>query len=235
MIETVLFDIDDTLVNHSGAEKQAIQNLRRSFFPLIEPDSFEAVWLERTKANWELFRKGRISFVQQRVQRMQDVWDSYGKTLDRREAEENFGQYLAAYEASWELFPDVSETISALRAHRIALGIISNGNYDQQTRKLQVTGIISYFQENLILVSEKVGISKPDPGIFIHAQKISGSKNRDILIIGDDLPLDIEPAITLGWNGVLIDRLGRYNSHTGLSYQRLTNLKDIFQNEFRKK
>lgn len=58
MIEIVLFDIDDTLVDHSGAEGKAVQGIGRSFFPNVDPGSFEAVWLGKTKANWELFRKG---------------------------------------------------------------------------------------------------------------------------------------------------------------------------------
>lgn len=235
MIETVFFDIDDTLVNHSGAERKAVQGIRQSFFPHIDPLSFEATWLEKTRVNWELYRKGEISFAQQRVRRIQNVWGSFGKTIDSQEAEENFRLYLVAYEANWELFPDVREVLEELQKRVIRLGVISNGNSDQQTRKLVATGITSYFQSNLILISEAVGISKPDSAIFLRAQNITGKESSSLLYIGDDLRIDIAPPRALRWNAALIDRFGKYISVVvPEDYIRLVDLRDIFQSDLLK-
>lgn len=230
MIEVILFDIDDTLVNHSDAERKAVQDIRRLFFPAIDPNAFETVWLGKTKANWELFRRGEISFADQRIKRIQDVWGSFGRAVKTDEAEENFKQYLALYKANWALFPDVADVLKEFQKRAIRLGVISNGNTDQQTRKLLSTGIFPYFQNDLILISEAVGVSKPDPAIFLQAQNIVGKKHDSMLFIGDDLPIDIKPSLGLGWSAALVDYFDKYSS-VPEGCVRIRNLNQIFQTQ----
>lgn len=100
--------------------------------------------------------------------------------------------------------------LGAVPKRAIRLGVVSNGNTDQQTRKLLSTGIFPYFRNDLILISEKVGVSKPDPAIFLQAQNIANGKSNNMLFIGDDLPMDIKPPLGLGWNAALVDYFDRY-------------------------
>lgn len=133
MVEIVFFDIDDTLVNHSDAERKAILHMGQSFFPNVDPHFFETTWLEMTGINWELFRRGEKTFAQQRIGRIQDVWERFGRVIGPDEAENHFGQYLTVYEEHRELLPDVCEVLEEFHRRAIKLGIISNGNSDQRS------------------------------------------------------------------------------------------------------
>jgi putative hydrolase of the HAD superfamily/5'-nucleotidase len=70
------------------------------------------------------------------------------------------------------------------------LGIITNGFTELQEARLQRTGLRHYF--DLLVISEEVGIAKPDPGIFEHAFSFIDAHNREqILMVGDNPHSDI--------------------------------------------
>ncbi|HEY1921554.1 MAG TPA: HAD family hydrolase, partial [Tepidisphaeraceae bacterium] len=58
----------------------------------------------------------------------------------------------------------VSPTLQALQHRGLKLGVVSNGSISSQYTKLDVMGIRSFF--SAILISEEVGIKKPDARIF---------------------------------------------------------------------
>ena len=80
------------------------------------------------------------------------------ETLSDGEADARFGVYLRCYESHWSLFADVLVCLERLSS--MPLGIISNGNSDQQHQKLKRTGILERF--STVVISEEVGASKPE-------------------------------------------------------------------------
>ena len=47
--------------------------------------------------------------------------------------------------------------------------------------------------------------AKPQEEIFLHAQKVANARPENILFVGDNPKLDIEPAVLLAWNTILIN------------------------------
>lgn len=98
----------------------------------------------------------------------------------------------------WEKYEDTT----VLNQINLPMGIISNFNSSLKEKLNHFFGDIF----ETIIVSEEVGIAKPSLAFYKKAiEKISVSP-ENILYIGDSLKLDVEPAITLGMNTLLIDR-----------------------------
>src|SRR5207248_1885827 len=76
------------------------------------------------------------------------------------------------------------------------LGIITNGMTEIQREKIQRLGIEPYF--DTILISQEVGITKPDPRIFRMAIERVPCEAREAVMIGDSPDRDIAGARAAG-------------------------------------
>ncbi len=79
------------------------------------------------------------------------------------------------YEARCEAYPDAVPSLRRLDGN--ALGIISDGGREQQTKKLKRAGVVHYF--SVFVFSEDVGVGQPAPGIFLEACRQAGVQ-RDL-------------------------------------------------------
>lgn len=205
MKKIVFFDIDDTLIDHTGAQNRSLLTIRKSYFPNIAQTDFDSIWAEKTRKFWKLFVEKKLTFKEQQFRRVQTIWEHFEKDVKEEDANKIFSMYLNLYESNWSLFSGIKKSLQILRKKGIRLGIISNGNRAQQDKKLKQTGIYQLLDTKLIIVSEEVGFAKPDLKIFEHAQKISGLSHDEILFFGNDILQDIEPAQEMNWEAVLVD------------------------------
>jgi putative hydrolase of the HAD superfamily len=97
------------------------------------------------------------------------------------------------------LFPHAHETLSYLQS-KYTLHLISNGFKESQDVKIGNTGIGKYFQH--IVVSELVGVNKPDKAIFQHALDLAGAHKHESIMIGDSLEADVYGALNFGMDAI---------------------------------
>lgn len=77
------------------------------------------------------------------------------------------------------------------------IGIITNGFTALQQIRLERTGLRDYF--DLMVISEQVGVAKPDPRIFDYALEQAGNPERSrVLMVGDTAESDILGGINSG-------------------------------------
>ncbi len=205
MTKTIFFDLDDTLITHTKAQNKSLVLLREIHFPTVRQNEFNKVWSEQAKFFWKLFTDKKLSFVEQRNQRTKVIWQNFDKNIDIEEAERIAAEYLKFYEGNWRVFKGVKKYLKLLKEKKIPMGIISNGNFEQQIKKITLTNAVKFFEPNLIVVSESIGVAKPDLKIFKTAQRLASKKKTDIIYFGNDLVQDIEPAKKMGWQAVLVN------------------------------
>lgn len=111
--------------------------------------------------------------------------------------------------ATYTIFPEVFETLQALRRTVPRLGILSNWGWHLPELCEQL-GLASYF--DFIVVSARVGCSKPNPCIFREMLRQAGTSPERTLHVGDSLSADVRGAQAVGITGVLIDRAGTVQS-----------------------
>jgi putative hydrolase of the HAD superfamily len=100
--------------------------------------------------------------------------------------------YVRERRRSYELFDDVTDVLTALRAHVEALAIVTNGPGDAQRDKITATGLDA--QVDLVVISGEAGVAKPDRAIFDHALDRLGLAPQDVWHVGDNLATDVAGA-----------------------------------------
>lgn len=106
------------------------------------------------------------------------------------------------YEESWKAYDDVIPCLESLKGKK--LGIISNGDHEQQLMKLDKIGVRSYFED--VVTAGNIGVAKPNVKIFEVACERNGANIKDSYYIGDDIKSDILPCNEIGMKAILINR-----------------------------
>lgn len=221
-VETIFFDLDDTLLDDRGAQIAYLPRVYaawRDRLPHSE-EAFPETWRSALQHHFDRHIRGEISYEAQRRERIRDVFQA--PTLSDEEADLRMREFLEIYEASWRLFDDVIPALDALCDR--PLGIITNGTEVQQRGKLERMGIADRFA--VILTSEAVGVGKPDPRIFVHAAATMNTAPDRCVHVGDDWMRDVEGARGAGFNPVWLDRHGRH-ARADASVARITTLADL--------
>jgi putative hydrolase of the HAD superfamily len=84
---------------------------------------------------------------------------------------------------------------------KIPMGILTNGLKEAQRPRLSKADITHYFDH--IIVSDEIGMSKPNPEIFTLAKLTLGNiPSENILLVGDNPYSDIEGAQNFGFKTI---------------------------------
>jgi putative hydrolase of the HAD superfamily len=201
MLKAVIFDIDDTLMDHSSAIKQAAFDFYQTVkISEVTADQFYEIWSQEHDRFLQKYLDKEITFKQQRILRVQGVFQRLGRNVDEAEAIELFRFYLKAYEKQWQLLPDAARCLAGLGGCR--LGVISNGDSEQQRKKLKHIGVLDRFES--IVISGDFGVSKPDPRIF--SQSLEQLGTFEALFTGDDYERDFLGTAKAGLHACWLNR-----------------------------
>jgi putative hydrolase of the HAD superfamily len=108
--------------------------------------------------------------------------------------------------ATWKLFADVRPALDALAARGVKLGVVSN--FEPWLEEvLALEGVGDRFAA--VAISGRLGVAKPDPGIFHSALRQAGVAAAATVHVGDQPVLDVQGARAAGITPVLLDRFGR--------------------------
>ena len=200
----IFFDIDATLVDHDKATELAASNFLQHFAHLFPYSSvqFLKAWHEVSDRHNELYFRGEVTLIEQRRNRMRELFAHAEPVLSGEEADARFQVYLEHYESNWTLFDDVLPCLDSL-AH-LPLGIISNGDLEQQRRKLKQTGLAERF--STVVISSEIGIGKPAPQIFLEACRRAKVSPEECIYIGDRVDVDVLASRAVGMEGVWLNR-----------------------------
>jgi putative hydrolase of the HAD superfamily len=80
-------------------------------------------------------------------------------------------------------------TLEALRSAEVRLGLITNGRRSVQGRKVDGLGIRRFL--DVVLISESIGVRKPDPRIFAEALAQLGISPASAAYVGDNPEVDV--------------------------------------------
>ncbi|WP_296707273.1 HAD family hydrolase [Rhodoblastus sp.] len=194
-----MFDLDDTLLDHGKAMRQAVDHVHAAFRLAASLDEFHRNWSDASERHYSRYLAGEISFAEQRRAR---VRDAVGQGLSVGAVDEILGQFIAEYERRWILFDDVLPCLQSLSGFR--LGLLSNGAAREQRRKLASLGLLSCFE--IVLTSEEAGAAKPDAAIFLRACEALGVAPAEAIYVGDRCDLDAVAARRAGLDGVWLNR-----------------------------
>ncbi|MEV6164492.1 HAD family hydrolase [Streptomyces sp. NPDC052052] len=205
-IRAVLWDIDDTIFDYSGADRAGMRkHLEQEGLPdgYASVEQALAAWRAITDVHWARFAAGETDFVGQRRDRVREF---LARALEDVEADDWFGRHAAHYEAAWSLFPDVLPVLDAL-ADRYRHGVLSNSSIHNQDRKLRTLGVRDRFEA--VVCAVELGVSKPEAAAFHAACDALALEPPEVAYVGDDPDIDAGGAVAAGLMGIWLDRGGR--------------------------
>lgn len=184
-LQSICFDVDNTLVDRSHAVKCYIHELINRFPRLLaygeKPSIVEMIaekdnhgYLDRSEFCQWMSRKFSVLEMSPEA-----VWMDFSRHLKQH------------------FYPD-PEIVKLLKGleNRYPLYIITNGSKETQLAKLKRSGIDHFFKG--IFISGEVGASKPNPKIFKMALSKANCKPRQAIYVGDDPINDIWGAARIG-------------------------------------
>ncbi|EPG4897169.1 pyrimidine 5'-nucleotidase [Citrobacter koseri] len=184
----IFFDADETLFTFDS-----FTGLQRMFldysvtFTAEDFQDYQAV----NKPLWVDYQNGAITSLQLQHQR----FVGWGEQLNVPPEELNDAFMNAMAEICAPL-PGAVSLVNALHG-KVKMGIITNGFTSLQQIRLERTGLRDRF--DLLVISEEVGVAKPDPRIFDYALEQAGSPDRSrVLMVGDTAESDILGGINAG-------------------------------------
>jgi putative hydrolase of the HAD superfamily len=203
-IAAVLFDLDGTLIEH----RRDLRDLCRETFdafaedltPVTQDEFWETFW-PKNHDTWYMMVDGVLAGDVARLY-------SFINTLRAFQADERLARPMLQ---DWEdriiaatcLFDDTLPVIGRLRSAGLRLGVITNGYTTMQIRKIRHHGLETRL--DFVLVSEAVGVHKPDKAIFDLALARAEVAAHQALFIGDTPSTDIEGARNAGLHALLMD------------------------------
>ena len=188
----LIFDADGTLFDYDRAEAAAFRRTFDQNGYSFAPE-YANVYREVNSQIWREFERGEITADDLRVERFARLFswlelDTDAATFSR--------DYLLNLGRQADLIDGAAEVVAALHG-RYQMIVLTNGLQDVQRSRLAGCGLQDYFAG--IVISDEVGVAKPDPRIFdIAFQQMGNPPRNAVLMIGDGLSSDIRGAIGYG-------------------------------------
>lgn len=184
----ILFDADETLFTFDAFS--GLQRMFNDYSVTFTRDDFLA-YQAVNKPLWVDYQNGAITASQLQVRR----FASWAERLNVAPGDLNQAFLNAMAEICTPL-PGAVSLLNALRG-KVRMGIITNGFTALQQTRLARTGLREMF--DLLVISEQVGVAKPDRKIFDYALQQMGNPPREgVLMVGDTAESDILGGINAG-------------------------------------
>ncbi|MGP8076597.1 MAG: HAD family hydrolase [Thermoplasmata archaeon] len=203
--KAIFFDMDDTIFDHSLTCRRALGRLRVTE-AWLRQQSLDSVWHEYSRLLEEVqpdVLAGRVTIQQARVERFRQLTRFCGTEVSPTDAAELSREYRAHYQQLRRTVPGVRRLLGRLRG-RTVVGVVTNNEVEEQERKLDDLGLRPLV--NFMVVSEGVGIAKPDPGIFEVALSKAKTSPEETVMIGDSWRSDVTGARNAGIRPVWFNR-----------------------------
>lgn len=200
MIDTLLFDLDNTLLDFDKAEANALTKALHDVN--IEVDDHMISRYNRINSfQWKLLEKGILTREEVKLRRFEILFEEFSIKADPKEVEKNYQSYLGQ---GHYFIKDAEEVLEQLsKTHRIYL--VTNGTLSVQIGRLQSSGIKKYLQG--VFISEEVGYNKPSKEYFDYCfSQIPDFRKENTVIIGDSLSSDIQGGKNAGIKTIWLHR-----------------------------
>jgi HAD superfamily hydrolase (TIGR01549 family) len=214
-LRAVVFDVDFTLVKPG---------------PDLGPEGYrrlgERHGLELDPTRYDTARAAAIDSLERHPELLHDdeIWVAFTERIIRGMGGDAAGARGCAVEmtGAWELhensdlYEDTLPVLDELRAYGLKLGLVSNTGRDLDEfvrhHRLEVDAALG---------SRAHGRTKPHETIFRAMLDALAVTPGEAVMVGDSIEDDVEGAVALGMDGILLDREGRHPEYGGV---RLTDL-----------
>ena len=187
MITTLLWDVDNTLLDFSAAERAAIRSLFQEYGLGTCPEEMLQRYAAINTAYWERLERGELTKPEVLVGRFREFFEAEG--INAAIAPGFNEKYQLRLGDTIVYRDDSLQIIKSLRG-RVRQYVVSNGTVTAQTKKLRLSGLGALMDG--VFLSEELGAEKPNAEFFDKVFSVLGDIDRSrVMIVGDSLTSDI--------------------------------------------
>jgi putative hydrolase of the HAD superfamily len=223
-IKHVFFDLDHTLWDF---EKNSDLTFKKIFLKHdIKTDliGFLKIYKPLNIEYWKLYREEKINKEELRYQRLKTAFDAINYEISDDLIDILAIDYIECLPDYNHLFEGTFEILEYLKG-KYELHIITNGFEEIQTKKMESSRILDYF--NTLVTSESVGVKKPNPKVFNYALEKANAQSNNSIMIGDSIEADIEGALSVGMKAIHVNF--EKEKVNNVNFNTITSLLDLKQ------
>jgi putative hydrolase of the HAD superfamily len=224
MIKSVIFDLDNTLVDFMAMKRQAIDAAINSMIDAGLKLPFTEV-RERIDA---IYKERGIEFQNVFDQFLYDLFQK----VDYKILSAGIIAYRRAREAALVPYPHVNMTLVDLVKHGIKLAVVSDAPTREAWLRLSYLNFHHFFEA--VVTFEDTGERKPSPAPFRRALYLLGVEPHEAIMVGDWPERDVVGAAQLGMITVFArygDTFGTVDSNATYDIDDISELLDIISRE----
>jgi len=206
----VLFDMDETLIQHGKSFEEIAHETYLAFADQLAPISEKKYWgtfWPKAIDLWFMMFDGVIDGDTARRYAHINTLRTLGADETLAEPMMHFGETVLVECA--DLIEDAQRVLQTLRQAGIITGVVTNGYATTQRRKVAYHELEE--KVDFVLVGEEVGSHKPHPAIFAEALRRAGTHPAETLFVGDMPANDIKGALDAGMHAALYDIGGKWH------------------------
>jgi putative hydrolase of the HAD superfamily len=192
-IEMIAFDADDTLWHAEVIFRDAEEKFCKILLPWQDQETIKRTLFEIETRNISRYGFGAKSYTFSMIETALVLTD---KEISGKAIEKILKIGRVMLDAEFELLPGVQETLQSLVGN-YPLMVITKGDLLEQTSKIYRSGLAEYFDFIEVLSNKSIESYR---GIF---EKLELDP-RSFVMVGNSLPSDIQPILSLGGIGVHI-------------------------------
>ena len=196
MIRAILFDLDDTLMDHTAAMHAAVEE----WLPGRHHERFAEI-----ERKWfAAYERGEVTHQGQRVERCREFLGR--PEMTEQEALAEYAKYLAAYEKHWCAVDGAQDVLQHVLDLGLIVGVLTNGAREMQEGKLRAGGLDLPGVE--LFPTVEMGHPKPHREAYLEACRRLKVEPGATLMVGDSVANDVEGARAAGLQAMHFDRAG---------------------------
>ena len=194
MIRTILWDVDNTLLDFLAAERAAIRTLFEEFGLGECSDEMISRYSKINVSFWERLERNELTKPEVLVGRFLQFFGEYGM-VERIAPEFNERYQLRLGDTI--VYRDDSLSILRYLKGKVKQYVVSNGTVAAQTKKLERSRIGEVMDG--VFLSEELGVEKPNAAFFDKVfEAIRPDDLSEVMIVGDSLTSDILGGMNAG-------------------------------------
>ena len=216
LIEAVVFDVDFTLAKPGpDLGPDGYRRLGRRFGLDLDPSRYDdarRAAIATLKRHPELDHDEEIwvLFTERIIRGMGGEGDTYAAAVEME------GRW--AQSVHFELYDDAPPVLDLLHDRGLLIGLLSNSSRD-----LNEFVAHHHVWADAVLTSQNHGKTKPHESIFRAMLGLLDVDPSEAVMVGDTIADDVEGALAVGMQAVLLDREGRFPDIDG----RLDDLREL--------
>jgi len=231
----VLIDLDDTLFDYPKTEKTAFRNTFEELGFFVESELsnakkeeiYEKIKDRYKDVNlqlWKDLEKGAVDKDRLKVVRFEKIIEEFDLKYNPYEMSELYLKKLGE-----GIFPfEATEKLCEYLHSKYKVGIVTNGIKEVQYSRIENSAIAKYIDK--IIISDEVGVNKPDKRIFEYAMNYFEIMDKsEVIMIGDSLGADIKGGQNAGIDTCWVNLRNNVNDTGIVPKYEVRKLEEMFE------